>query len=421
MLMRVVVELHVLHAVREVLLLDPVAGVVVRVLVADAAVQLAAGLVVGVLQVGWDREVAGVLDLLHGLEDRGGAGVRLRCRGDVGRGLGQDDLGFRHADTFHSQESVGRNHRCHGVCIAHVLRGADHDAAGDELDVLARGEHAGQVVNGGVRVGAAHGLDEGAHGVVVVIAVLVVTHGALLDALGGDVDGDVNAAVRVTVGGENRELDGIERRAGVAVCSIREEFTCVVVDPGVEGADAFPRVREGTVDEGRDVLAGERLQLEDAGAGDQRAVDLEVRVLGGRADEDHGAVLDEREEVVLLRLVEAVDLVDEEDGLPAVAAVVLLRAGDDLLEVLLSGDGRVHLLEVGLRGVRDDLREGRLAGARRAVKDEGAELVGPDRAVEQGARGDDLLLADDFVEGLRAHAGGQRRVGLLLLLRHIFK
>lgn len=421
MTMRVVVELHVLHAVREVLLLDPVAWEVVRVLVADAAVQLAAGLVVGVLQVGWDREVAGVLYLLHGLEDRGGAGVRLRCRGDVGRGLGQDDLGFRHADTFHCQERVGRNHCRHGVCIAHVLRGTDHDAAGDELDVFAGGEHAGQVVDGGVRVGAAHGLDEGAHGVVVVVTVLVVAHRALLDALGGDVEGDVNAAVRVAVGGEDRELDGIQRRAGVAVCSIGEELTCVVVDPGMEGADALPRVREGAVDEGRDVLAGKRLQLEDAGAGDQRAVDLEVRVLGGRADEDDGAVLDEREEVILLRLVEAVDLVDEEDGLPTVAAVVLLRAGDDLLEVLLAGDGGVHLLEVGLRGVRDDLREGRLAGTRRAVKDEGAELVGPDRAVEQGARGDDLLLADDVVEGLRAHAGGQRRVGLLLLLRHILK
>lgn len=421
MTMRVVVELHVLHAVREVLLLDPVAREVVRVLVADAAVQLTAGLVVGVLQIGRDWEVAGMLHLLHGLEDRGGAGVRLRCGGDVGRGLGQDDLGFRHADTFHGQEGVGRNHCRHGVCIAHVLRGADHDAAGDELDVFAGGEHAGQVVDGGVRVGAAHGLDEGAHGVVVVIAVLIVAHGALLDALGGDVKGDVNAAVRVAVGGEDRELDGIQRRAGVAVCGVGEELTCVVVDPGMEGADALSRVREGAVDEGRDVLAGEWLQLEDAGAGDQCAVDLEVRVLGGRADEDDGAVLDEWEEVILLRLVKAVDLIDEEDGLPAIAAVVLLRAGDDLLEVLLAGDGGVHLLEVGLRGVRDDLREGRLAGARRAVKDEGAELVGPNRAVEQGARGDDLLLADDFVEGLRAHARGQRRVGLLLLLRHIFK
>ena len=421
MIMRVVVELHVLHAVREVLLLDPVARVVVRVLVADAAVQLAAGLIVGVLQVGWDRKVARVLDLLHGFEDRGRAGVRLRGGGDVGRGLGEDDLGFRHADTFHGQESVGRNHCSHGVCIAHVLGGADHDTAGDKLDVFAGGKHAGQIVDGGVRIGAAHGLDEGAHGVVVVIAVLVVAHGALLDALGGDVEGDVNATVRVAVGGEDRELDGVEGRAGVAICCIREEFTGVVVDPGVEGADAFPCVREGAVDEGRDVLAGERLQLEDAGTGDQRAVDLEVRVFGSRADEDHRAVLDEREEIVLLRLVEAVDLIDEEDGLPAVATVVLLRAGDDLLEVLLSGDGGVHLLEVGLRGVRDDLREGRFAGARRAVKDEGAELVGLDRTVEQGAWGDDLLLADDFVEGFRTHTGGQRRVGLLLLFRHIFK
>jgi hypothetical protein len=43
--------------------------------------------------------------------------------------------------------------------------------------------------------------------------------------------------------------------------------------------------------------------------------DLERGVLRGGADEDNGTVLDEGEDGVLLGLVEAVDLVDEEDGL----------------------------------------------------------------------------------------------------------
>ena len=57
----------------------------------------------------------------------------------------------------------------------------------------------------------------------------------------------------------------------------------------------------------------ERLQHVHRGARQQRRVDLERRVLGGRADEGEQARLDVRQEGVLLRLVEAVHLVDEHD------------------------------------------------------------------------------------------------------------
>ena len=49
-------------------------------------------------------------------------------------------------------------------------------------------------------------------------------------------------------------------------------------------------------------------------------IDREERVLGGGADEDHEPLLHRREQGVLLRLVEPVDLVDEEDGAPALLA-----------------------------------------------------------------------------------------------------
>jgi len=56
------------------------------------------------------------------------------------------------------------------------------------------------------------------------------------------------------------------------------------------------------------------LEHVDATAGEEGRDDLEGRVLGGRAHQDDRAVLDVREEGVLLRLVEAVDLVHEEHG-----------------------------------------------------------------------------------------------------------
>ena len=52
----------------------------------------------------------------------------------------------------------------------------------------------------------------------------------------------------------------------------------------------------------------------DAAAGEQGGDDLEGRIFGGRADEADGAVLDVGQEGVLLGFVEAMDLVDEEDG-----------------------------------------------------------------------------------------------------------
>ena len=63
------------------------------------------------------------------------------------------------------------------------------------------------------------------------------------------------------------------------------------------------------------MLGRERLEHEHPGARQERTVDLEARILGRGADQRDRAVLGGRQEAVLLRLVEPVDLVHEEDGL----------------------------------------------------------------------------------------------------------
>ena len=73
------------------------------------------------------------------------------------------------------------------VGVADVLAGEDDHAPGDELGVLAAGEHGGHVVDGGVGVAAAHRLDEGRDGVVVRI-LAVVGHGRLLGRVAQVVD-----------------------------------------------------------------------------------------------------------------------------------------------------------------------------------------------------------------------------------------
>src|SRR6185295_16586170 len=57
----------------------------------------------------------------------------------------------------------------------------------------------------------------------------------------------------------------------------------------------------------------ERPQLVDGAAGQQRRIHLEIRVFSGGADQRQQPFLHGRQQGVLLRLVEAVDLVEEED------------------------------------------------------------------------------------------------------------
>ena len=125
---------------------------------------------------------------------------------------------------------------------------------------------------------------------------------------------------------------------------------------------------------------------------------------------------------VLLRLVEAVDLVEEEDRPLSVRAEPLAGARDHLAHLR---DRRRHgreLLERRAGRVGDDAGERRLAAARRAVEDHRADAVLLDREPERRARAEDVLLADELVEvfgrsrvasgatcGMRSRAASEKR------------
>ena len=74
-----------------------------------------------------------------------------------------------------------------------------------------------------------------------------------------------------------------------------------------------PSSPRAALEDDDELVLGQRGQLDHRAAREQRGVHLEVRVLGRRADQRHEPVLDRVQHRVLLRLVEAVDLVDEED------------------------------------------------------------------------------------------------------------
>ena len=158
-------------------------------------------------------------------------------------------------------------------------------------------------------------------------------------------------------------------------------------------------------DDRADVLVGQRLEPPDPHPRQERGVDLEVRVLGGRPDERDGAVLDVREERVLLGLVEAVDLVEEEDGPRAVEGEPVLGLGDRRADLGDARHDRRQRREVGadLRG--EQAGEARLARARRAPQQERREVAAGDAAAQRPALADEVLLADELGRGRAAASG----------------
>ena len=193
-------------------------------------------------------------------------------------------------------------------------------------------EHARQPVHRGVGVAAAQALDEGGDHVVVRLAALVVVGQARLER-GGDVRRARSARPRrappPTRAGRARGA----RRPGRAARSARARrarATCPrSPSPRSRSSSARVTIRPSA-------LSSSAFSVKIARARAQRGDHLERRVLGRRAEQHHRAALDVGQQRVLLRLVEAVDLVDEERGAHA-AAALFVGARDLLAQVLHAG------------------------------------------------------------------------------------
>ena len=101
-------------------------------------------------------------------------GIGARGQGQIDHGLGQVEIALGHAVEM---AGLVRRHRDLQSLIVRqpdVLAGKADEPAGDEQGILPGLQHPGQPVDGGVRVGIAHGLVEGGYQVVMLLAVLVI-------------------------------------------------------------------------------------------------------------------------------------------------------------------------------------------------------------------------------------------------------
>ena len=202
-------------------------------------------------------------------------------------------------------------------------------------------------------------------------------------------------------------LDQVDEAAAVAV-GVRDER----VARRRRERQARRRDVQRAIEQHAQIVRRQRLEHVHRGARQQRADHLERRILGGRADERHGAALDVRQERVLLRLVEAVHLVDEKDRRAPRLRERRFGARDGLADVLDAGQHRGQRDELGVERVGHEARERRLAHAGRAPQDHRMQLARCERHGERLARREQVALAHDVADGARAQALRQRNAGV---------
>ena len=204
---------------------------------------------------------------------------------------------LRQADQFHRVGRSRRHDERHRVGHADVLAGEDRQPASDETWILAYLEQSGEPIHTGVRVGAAHALDQCRDEVVVLLgAVAEGPHRARLNDMGrlderggrgrGRGRSFIASGARTagSAGESNRHLDHGDRHAGVAGRQISYERQRFV--------GHFGRFRPSSPPgDLADLLLGQGLKTPQRRTTEQRRVQGEERVLRRGTNEDHDTIL----------------------------------------------------------------------------------------------------------------------------------
>ncbi len=167
------------------------------------------------------------------------------------------------------------------------------------------------------------------------------------------------------------------------------------------------------------LLIGQRRQAIDAATGEQGRDYFKGRVLRGGPDQTDGAALDIGEKCILLGLVEAVNLIDKENG-PRSEAGGFLRVRHHLLDLLDAAQHRGEFNETGLRSLGDDLGQRGLADSGRAPQNHGSRIVALDFYAQGHAGTEQLLLANVLIQRAGTHAFGERRGARSAFLQRAF-
>ena len=343
--------------------------------------------------------------------ERGVDGVALRRTGEIDDGIGEREFALRAAEAVVGGPGVDGELQAARVGQTDVLHRHAHDAPREIARITTTVDHTAEPVERGIRVGAAHAFVKRRHLVVELLAALVEAATRAARDLGGLRHADASLDRKV-----GRDLEHVERTTTIAIGRAGEQVERRFVDLDIR--PAWPAPTQASL------RVGERATHDLGGVGglqcaqhihprprQQCAHHLEGRVLGGRTDEHQRAVLDVRQEGVLLGFVEAVHLVEEQHRAPTGRGPLGLRLFDRGAYVFDARHHRRQGDELRVRPLCDKAREGGLSGPGRPPQHHRVQAAGLERDAQRFAGPEHLRLTDDVGDAARSHPVRERTIG----------
>ena len=163
------------------------------------------------------------------------------------------------------------------------------------------------------------------------------------------------------------------------------------------------------------------MQFKNDGSGDQRPIDLKIRIFCGGADKNHRPVFHKGKQIILLSFIKPMDLINKQNGFSGIHASIFFCLPDNFFHVFLSGRGGVDLKEFRLCGSRDHFRQRRLSRPRRAKQEDGTEFIRLDGPVEQLVLPDNVLLPHHFIQCPGTKSGSKGGFLFFIFFIHVFQ
>lgn len=191
--------------------------------------------------------------------------------------------------------------------------------------------------------------------IIIAIAVIIEARAALAGDRTQQIHCQATLALAIHLGHIGHHLQGIQRPTGVAINQLRQCIARLLRQQQILPTVATLAIAHRLLQHLYDVLRLQRLEQIDPCARQQRRVQFEGGVLGGGADKGNGAILDMRQEGILLTLIETMHLIDEQDRAPTDIAI-LARPLDRLADLLDPRGDRRDALHLGMAIARNQLR-----------------------------------------------------------------
>ena len=194
-----------------------------------------------------------------------------------------------------------------GIGQTYIFRSRNQQTTRNEFGVFAAFHHPGQPIHGRLRIASSYGFDESRDDVVMHFAVLVVGQRIFLQAFhhGGIIDNDWI----VVFFGLAHQVDNIQHLACISTGKTIQTFAFFYAYVSLFQFFVF---FDGAFYEFIQIGFFERFERINLATREQGRDDFERWVLGGGANQDKSAVFHSRQQRILLRLVEAMDFVDEQ-------------------------------------------------------------------------------------------------------------